>query len=182
MVEKGTDYPVDQQIAAALAEELDGVTPRRDLWPLVQARLPRQERKHPRRWQLPPFGPLVMLGGHAPTLSLKSVSLGSVAVALLLAWLVLFPPWQNPAQPRLARNVLDYWYDYTSGPVADSGAVTYAAFFQNTGDNPIIDTDHNYLCSFSVDVDTISYADARDLVMRAGRVHQLLRPRVPAAD
>ena len=170
MLEKGTAYPDERQIAEALAEELDGVAPRRDLWPLVQAGLARHQRKHRKRWQLPPFGPLVMLGGPTPALRLTGVSLGSVAVVLLLAWLVLFPPWQNPFQDVLARNVKDYWYDYSSGPVVESGAVTYAAFFQNTGDNPIIDTSHNYLCSFGVDVDTVSYAEARDLVIGAGRL------------
>ncbi len=169
MLEKGTPYPNEQQIAEALAEELDGVAPRRDLWPLIQAELPRHQQKR-KRWQLPPFGPLFMLGGHAPALRLTGVSLGSVAVVLLLAWLVFLPPGQNSSQGLLARNARAYWYDPASGPVAGSGAVTYTAFFQSTGDNPFIDTSHNNLCSFGVDVDTMSYAETRDLVLSAGRL------------
>ena len=168
MLEKGNSYPDEQQIAAALAEKLDGVAPRRDLWPAIQAEVLRQ-RNHRKWWQLPPF-PVFMIGGHAPALRLTSISVGSVAVVLLLAWLVLLPPGQDPFQDVLARNVRGYWYDYASGPVAGSGAVTYAAFFQSTGDNPIINTDHNQLCSFAVNVDTLSYAEGRDLVLSAGRL------------
>ncbi|MEE8159469.1 MAG: von Willebrand factor type A domain-containing protein, partial [Dehalococcoidia bacterium] len=149
-----------------LAED---ITPRRDLWPLIQAELPRHQQKR-KRWQLPPFGPLFMHGGHDPALRLTGISLGSVAVVLLLAWLVLLPPGQNPSQYLLARNARAYWYDYTSGPVTESGADTYAAFFQSTGDNPIIYTDHNNLCSFGVDVGTRSYAETRNLVISAGRL------------
>ncbi len=170
MVEKGTNYPVDQQIAAALAEKLDGVTPRRDLWRSILAEVQRRQQRHRKWWQLPPFGPLVMVGGRAPALRLTGISLASVAVVLLLAWLVLLPPGQNPSQDLLARNVRGYWYDNASGPVADSGAVSYAAFFESTGDNPIINTSHNYLCSFGVAVDTLSYGESRDLVLNAGRL------------
>ena len=170
MVEKWTHYPEDQQIAAALAKELDGVAPRRDLWPSIQAEVQRRQRNHRKWWQLPPFGPLFMLDGQAPALRLIGVSLGSVAVVLLLAWLVLLPPGQNLSQDLLARNVRGYWYDYTSGPVAGSGSVSYAAFFNNTGDNPVIDTKHNIFCSFGVDVDTLSYAEALDLVLNSGRL------------
>ena len=169
MVEKGTHYPVDQQIAAALAEELDQVAPRHDLWPLIQAGLSRRQRDPRKWWQLLPFGRF-MLGGQTPALRLTSISLGSVAVVLLLAWLVLLPPGQNPSRDLLDRNAKAYWYNPTSGPVTDSGAVSYAAFFQKTGDNPIIDTDHNRLCSFGVDVDTMPYAEARDLLLNAGRL------------
>jgi hypothetical protein len=170
MVEKGTNCPVDQQIAAALAEKLDGVTPRRDLWRSILAEVQRRQQRHRKWWQLPPFGPLVMVGGRAPALRLTGISLASVAVVLLLAWLVLLPPGQNPSQDLLARNVRGYWYDNASGPVADSGAVSYAAFFESTGDNPIINTSHNYLCSFGVAVDTLSYGESRDLVLNAGRL------------
>ena len=111
-----------------------------------------------------------MLGGQTPALRLTSISLGSVAVVLLFAWLVLLPPGQNPSRDLLDRNAKAYWYNPTSGPVTDSGAVSYAAFFQKTGDNPIIDTDHNRLCSFGVDVDTMPYAEARDLLLNAGRL------------
>ena len=167
MLENRTPYVDEQQITAALKEKLDGVAPRQDLWPLIQAELLRRQQKHRKWWQIPPFGPLVMLGGYVQSLRLTRVSLGSAALALLAAWLVLLPPWANPSQDALARNARDYWYDKASGPVAESGAVTYAAFFHNTGDNPIINTAHNNFCSFSVDVDTMSYAQARDLVINA---------------
>ena len=170
MTEKRNYNPEDQQIAAALAEKLDGVAPRRDLWPSIQAELSRRQQKQRKWWQVPYIGPLVNIGGHAPALRLTSISVGSVAVVLLLAWLVLLPPGQDPFQDVLARNVRGYWYDYASGPVAGSGAVTYAAFFQSTGDNPIINTDHNQLCSFAVNVDTMSYAEGRDLVLSAERL------------
>ena len=170
MLEKGTQYPDDQQIAAALAEKLNQAAPRRDLWPSIQAEVQRRQQNHRKWWQLPPFGPLVMLGGHAPSLRLTGISLGSVALVLLLAWLVLFPPGQSPFQDVLARNGRDYWYDHTSGPVTPSGADSYAAFFQNTGDNPIINTDHNQTCSFGVIVDTVSYSQARELVLNASRL------------
>ena len=169
MVEKGTSYPHEQQIAAALAEELDQVAPRRGLWPSIQAEVQRRQRQR-KWWRLPPFGPPVMISGQALTLRLTGISLGSVAVVLLLAWLVLLPPGQNPFQDVLARNAKDYWYASTSEPVTESGAASYAAFFQNTGDNPIIHTDHNSLCSFGVDVDTLSYTEGRDLVLNAGRL------------
>ena len=170
MLEKGTPYPDEKQIAEALAEELDGVAPRRDLWPSIQAELLRRQEKHRKWWQLPPFGPPEMLSGQALALRLTGVSLGSAAIVLLLAWLVLLPLGQNPSQDLLARNVQGYWYDYASGPITESGAVSYAAFFQSTGDNPIIDTSHNYLCSFGIDVDTMSYAKGRELVLNAGRL------------
>ena len=51
MIEKGAPFPDERQIAEALAEELDEVVPRRDLWPLVQARLPRRQRKPQKRCQ-----------------------------------------------------------------------------------------------------------------------------------
>ncbi len=170
MKERG-DFQLDENlIKEALAEKLDRAAPSRDLWPSIRAEVERRQSR-PRMWWLRfLFGRPVIIGGYAPAIRLTGVSLGSIAVALMLAWLVFSPSWQNPSQDVLARSVRGYWYDYTSGPVADSGAVTYAAFFQNTGDNPVIDTAHNNLCSFSVDVDTMSYAEARDLVIDARRL------------
>ena len=170
MKERG-DFQLDEKmIKEALAEKLDRAAPSRDLWPSIRAEVERRKSRPRRWWPRFPIDPPVIIGGYAPAVRLTCVSLGSVAVALMLAWLVFLPPWQNPSQDGLARNVRGYWYDYTSGPVTESGAVTYAAFFQNTGDNPVIDTAHNNLCSFSVDVDTMSYADARDLVINVRRL------------
>ena len=115
MTEKGTSYTDEQQITAALAEELGQVVPRRDLWPSIQTEVLRQQGKHRKWWQVPPFGPLVMLRGHTPALRLTGISLGSVAVVLMLAWLILLPPGQNLSQDLLARNVRGYWYDHASG-------------------------------------------------------------------
>ncbi len=92
MVEKGTHYPDEQQIAAALTEELDAVAPRRDLWPSIQAEVLRQQEKQRKWWQVPPFGPPVMLSGHAPALRLTGVSLGPMDAVLLL-------PMRSPILP-----------------------------------------------------------------------------------
>ena len=45
-------YPDEQQIEAALKEELERVKFRSDLWSLVQAGVRRQQRKHRRRWRI----------------------------------------------------------------------------------------------------------------------------------
>ena len=53
MTENDALYPDEHQLAAALAEELDAVEPRRDLWPLVQAGLRLAQPRRRWRWLVP---------------------------------------------------------------------------------------------------------------------------------
>ena len=52
----------EQLIEAALAEELNNIMPRRDLWPAVQAGVQRPAQKSPRRWLAPALGSVAALG------------------------------------------------------------------------------------------------------------------------
>ena len=148
----------DRQIEKALAEELDRVGPRRDLWPSIQAEVSRRQQK--RRWRWLNFlgvlsfpGVVVVLGSPAPAVRLASVALG-LAVVPILAWLLLYQPsMSNPAM--FARHAGDYWYD----------GAGYDAFFTREGVNPAVDTTHNNFCRFAVDVDTASYTVAWQLVL-----------------
>ena len=155
--EKPAPYLEEHRIEEALAEELDRVSPRRDLWPSIQAEVLRRQQKHRKWWQLPPFGPLVMLGGYTRAIRLTGVSLGSVAVALLLAWVVWLQPWQAPDSQ--VRQVSAYW-----------ASNAYDGFYQREGANPFVDTQHNRFCKFAVNVDPAAYSAAQRLVMEDGRL------------
>ena len=52
----------EQLIEAALAEELNNIMPRRDLWPAVEAGVQRPAQKAPRRWLAPALGSVAALG------------------------------------------------------------------------------------------------------------------------
>ena len=52
----------EQLIEAALAEELNNIMPRRDLWPAVEAGIQRPAPKSPRRWLAPALGSAAALG------------------------------------------------------------------------------------------------------------------------
>ena len=149
----------DLQIEKALAAELDRVGPRRNLWPSIQAEVSRRQQK--RRWRWLDFlGVLsflgVVFGSPAPAVRLASVALGGVVMSLLLAWLLLSQPWMsNPDVDVFARHASDYWY----------GEAGYDAFFIREGVNPAVDTTHNNFCRFAVEVDTVSYAVAWQLVV-----------------
>lgn len=163
MREKDGPHLIDDQIAAALAEELDRVPPRRDRWPSIRAEVQRQQQKPQRRWQLPPFGSVTIVMGHVMALRRAGLAIGSVAAALIVALLVWSQPW-NPVDPVLARHAGDYWY--RSGESATvNAALSYDTFFNREGVNPFVDTGHNNFCRFAVDVDTASYTAARLLVM-----------------
>ena len=77
----------EDQIRAALAEELDEVAPRRDLWPSIQEGVRRPQPKPQRRWLVPAFGSAVILGA-------------AVVAILLFATPLLSPEEQAPAASR----------------------------------------------------------------------------------
>ena len=52
----------EQLIEAALAEELNNIMPRRDLWPAVEAGIQSPAQKSPRRWLAPALGSAAALG------------------------------------------------------------------------------------------------------------------------
>ncbi len=62
MSEKDPPDLNEDQIKAALAEELDDVAPRRDLWPSIQEGVRRSQPRPLRRWLLPAFGSAAVLG------------------------------------------------------------------------------------------------------------------------
>ena len=141
----------DRHIEKALAEELDRVGPRRDLWPSIQGEVSRRQQKRRWRW-LDFFGVVVALGSPAPAIRLTGIGIGAVAISMF-AWLLLSQPWMsNPVV--FARHAGDYW-----------GQGGYDAFFAREGVNPAIDTTHNNFCRFAVDVDTVSYTVAWQLVV-----------------
>ena len=62
MREKDAPDLSEDQIRAALAEELDDVAPRRDLWPSILEGVRRPQPKLRRRWLVPAFGSIAILG------------------------------------------------------------------------------------------------------------------------
>ena len=163
MREKDGPHLNDDQIAEALGRRLDRVALRRDLWPSIRAEVQRRQSKPGRPWFLPPFGPLSVLADHVLAIRPTGLAFGSVAAALVLAWL-LWSQLSNPEGLVLARHAGDYWY--RSGESATvNAALSYDAFFSREGVNPFVDTGHNNFCRFAVDVDTASYTAARRLVM-----------------
>ena len=76
MSEKDAPNMDEQRIEAALADELDDVAPRRDLWPSIQAEVHPQQPKPRRRWLVPAFGSVAILG--------SLVFLGSAAAVIVL--------------------------------------------------------------------------------------------------
>ncbi len=55
MTDKNDPNLNEDEIEAALAEELDEVAPRRDLWPSIRAGVRRPRPKPQRRWLVPAF-------------------------------------------------------------------------------------------------------------------------------
>ena len=68
------------------------------------------EASEPRRWPLPQFALLAKLGGRVLTFRRASIAFGSLAMALLLAWLAFSQPWIGNQSPKT--------------PVADFAATT----------------------------------------------------------
>ena len=145
MREQDATHLNEDKIAAALAGELDRVSPRRDLWPSIKAEVQRRRSKPRMRWLMPPFGSVSTLAGHVLALRPAGLALGSVAAALVLAWLL----WSQPWQENLVRHGGEYW-----------SAAKYDGFFQHQGVNPLVDTGENIRCSLNVNVDTASYIKA----------------------
>ena len=52
----------EDQMGAALAEELNDVAPRRNLWPSIEEGVRRPQPKLQRRWLVPAFGSVAILG------------------------------------------------------------------------------------------------------------------------
>ena len=163
MKEKDVPTLNDRQIKQALAEELDRAAPRRDLWPSIRAEVKRRQSKPRRPWLLPPFGSVTILIGDVLAFRSARISLGSVAAALLLIWLGWSQPWSD-SHDGLVRNASAYWYE-SGDSISVTGASSYDAFFEGNGVNPAVDTEHNTICKFAVDVDTASYTAARGSVM-----------------
>ena len=147
-----TSHLNEDQIAAALAGELDRASPLWDLWPSIRAEVPRRETEPWRRWLVPPFGSVTVLAGHIQAIRRPSLALGSVAAALLLAWLLWSQPWQENLvrQESLVRHGGGYWY-------LPESAARYDGFFQREGVNPLVDTGDNIRCSLNVNMDSTSY-------------------------
>ena len=150
MSEQHVSHPNEQQIAAALAGELDRAAPRQDLWPAVRAEVQRRQQKPRKPWLPPPFGSVTIVIGSVLAVHRTSLAVGSVAASLLFAWLLLSQPWQE----NIVRHGGDYWYQPET-------TAKYDGFFQREGVNPLVDTEHNVRCSFNVNVDTASYIKAR---------------------
>ena len=87
MSEKDAPDVNEDQIRAALAEELDEVAPRRDLWPSIQEGVRRPRPKPQRGWLVPAFGSAAILGA-------------AVVAILLFATPLLSPEEQAPGAPR----------------------------------------------------------------------------------
>ena len=153
MSEQHVSHPTEQQIAAALAGELDQATPRQDLWPAVRAEVQRRQQKRWKLWLPPPFGSVTIVIGSVLAVRRAGLAVGSVAASLLLGWLLLSQPWQG----NIVRHGGDYWYQPET-------TAKYDGFFQLEGVNPLVDTEHNVRCNFNVNVDTESYIKARRAV------------------
>ncbi|MCH8274771.1 MAG: von Willebrand factor type A domain-containing protein [Armatimonadetes bacterium] len=133
----------EQLIEAALAEELNSVTPRRDLWPAVQAGVQRAVQKSPRRWLVPSLGSAALIG------------------LVVLAIVVVTVPMTTKFSSRstlISAEILGY---STGGSATVNDAPYDATFFKHYGVNPFIDTEDDRLSTFAMDVDTASYTVAR---------------------
>jgi len=150
MSEQNVSHPTEQQIAAALAGELDQAAPRRDLWPAIRAEVQRRQQKPRKLWLPPPFGLATIVIGGVLAVRRAGLAVGSVAASLLLAWLLL----SQPRQENIFRHGGDYWY-------RPETTAKYDGFFQREGVNPLVDTEHNVRCNFNVNVNTASYIKAR---------------------
>ena len=98
MRENPETYLDERQLEVALAEELDGVAPRRDLWPSVRAAAQRLQQEPQRRWRIPGLGPLVnvgMPGAGVLTMQRRWLApiFATVAISLLFVSLVVGLPW-----------------------------------------------------------------------------------------
>ena len=56
MSERPPDDSIEHELERTLAEDLDGVSPRRNLWPDIAARVDVQQRRSWRRWLIPALG------------------------------------------------------------------------------------------------------------------------------
>jgi len=146
-------YPDEHQLEAALAEELDAIEPRRDLWPSVLAGLHRAQPQRRWRWLVP--------------------TLASAAV-VVLAFVLIVPStvqFAGSDESAARSSPLEYYsleggYGFSTGGSATVNDAPYdATFFKNYGVNPFIDTEDDHLSTFAMDVDTASYTVARRFVM-----------------
>ena len=185
MREKETPEFNEQLIEAALAEELNSVTPSRDLWPAVQAGIQRPTQTSPRRWLAPALGSVAALGvvmlvlAATVPLVTKFASAGAASDSRVV--MESQAPGSNQAiagskpTPALQAfsSALEHSaisgsdrFGYSTGGSATVNDAPYDAnFFKHYGVNPFIDTEDDRLSTFAMDVDTASYTVARRFVI-----------------
>lgn len=177
----------EQMFEAALAEELNSVSPRRDLWPAVQAGVQRPGRKLPWRRLVPTLGSaavvsLVLLVAAAAALPMVTKFSGAgefqVAPPMTEHYAAKSPfPTAGPYRTQVPQvrelQRLDAMPSRTGeapgfstgGSATVNDAPYDANFFKHYGVNPFIDTEDDRLSTFAMDVDTASYTVARQFVM-----------------
>ena len=176
----------EQILEAALAAELNSVSPRRDLWPAVQAGVQIPGRKSPRWRMVPVLGSAAVLGLVfivVVAVTLPMMTTFSSSAILHKAPLDTMPaperiqP-QSAAQPTPSANIQQQFgidsrsniikeaLGFSTGGSATVNDAPYDAnFFKHYGVNPFIDTEDDRLSTFAMDVDTASYTVARRFVM-----------------